>query len=139
MSGGRKNGVFSLTIGVLTILSNDTHYGVMKLLIAIIKDYRKVEDILMGFLEHDVSGATVIEAQGMGQILGNIPIFADNRGFFPGSAHDFYLIMSVVQAFQLEACHQVIQQVCGPLTEPASGIVFTLPVDALLGLKSPLN
>ena len=42
----------------------------MKLLIAIIKDYRKVEDILMGFLEHDVSGATVIEAKAWAKYLG---------------------------------------------------------------------
>ena len=111
----------------------------MKLLVAIIKDYRKVEDILMGLLEHDVSGATVIEAQGMGQILGNIPIFADARGFFPGSAHDSYMILAAIQSQQTEGCTRVIENVCGPLKQPASGIVFTLPIETVIGLKSALN
>ena len=111
----------------------------MKLLIAIIKDCPKVEEILMGFLEHDVTGATVFEGQGMGQILGNIPIFADARGFFPGSAHDSYMIVSAIRADQVDECTRVVEHVCGPLSEPASGIVFTLPVDTLFGLKMSLN
>ena len=93
----------------------------------------------MGFLENDVSGSTVFEAQGMGQILGNIPIFADTRGFFPGSAHDSYIILSAVKSQQINTCTKVIEDICGPLTEPASGIVFSLPIETIVGLKTALT
>ena len=93
----------------------------------------------MGFLENEVSGATVLEGQGMGQILGNIPIFADTRGFFPGSAHDSYIILSAVRSQQIDVCTQVIEDVCGPLADPASGIVFSLPIETIVGLKTALT
>ena len=38
----------------------------MELLITIIKDYKKVEEILLGFIEIEVTGSTVIEGKGRG-------------------------------------------------------------------------
>ena len=117
----------------------EQHYGEVELLIAIVKDYRKVEEILLGFVEHDVTVATVIASQGMGQILGNVPIFADLRGHFPGSIHDSYIIFSALQSDKIQSCMEVIEQICGELTEPASGIVFTLPINRIIGLKTSIN
>ena len=76
----------------------------MELLIAIVKDYSKVEEILLGFVEADIPGATVLEGQGMGQILGNVPIFADLRGHFPGSMHDSYVLISVIDSSRIPRC-----------------------------------
>ena len=65
----------------------------MRLVVCILKDYRRVEEILLGFVELGVTGATVFDARGMGQILGSeVPIFAGLRGLFPGSAVDSQII-----------------------------------------------
>ncbi|MEE2788571.1 MAG: hypothetical protein VX589_14605 [Myxococcota bacterium] len=108
------------------------------LLIAILKDYRLVEEILLGFIENDVTGATVLEGRGMGQILGQVPIFADLRGNFPGSMHDSSVIMAAMPSSKIQSCIDIIEDVCDPLDQPASGITFTLPIDRILGLKSSL-
>ena len=107
----------------------------MELLVLILKDYRKVEGILLGFIELDVRGATVIEAQGMGQLLGDVPIMADLKGLFPGSAHDSYMIVSAVHSSKINECLQLVTETCGSLEEPGSGIAFTLPIGHILGLS----
>ena len=110
----------------------------MTLLIAILKDYRLIEEILLGFVENDVTGATVLEGRGMGQILGQVPIFADLRGNFPGSMHDSSIILAAMPSAKIDTCIAIIEDICDPLNEPASGIVFTLPIDRIIGLKSSL-
>ena len=49
----------------------------MHLLIAVINQEEKLEDVLAGFLEIGVTGATVINSEGMGRLLASeVPIFA---------------------------------------------------------------
>ena len=39
----------------------------------ILKDYQTVEDLMLSMVGLDITGSTVIEATGMGGVLGNIP------------------------------------------------------------------
>ena len=49
----------------------------MQLLVAVINSPEKLDDILSGFLELGITGATVIDSEGMGRVLSHdIPIFA---------------------------------------------------------------
>ena len=49
----------------------------MKLLIIILNKADKLEEVLEGFIEIGVSGATVIDSVGMGHIISReVPIFA---------------------------------------------------------------
>ena len=107
----------------------------MELLVVIIKDYRKVEDILLGFIELDISGATVLEGKGMGQILGEVPIMADLRGLFPGSGLDSYVIISVISKDRVDECRNLVESICGPMEHPSAGILFTLPIGVAVGTK----
>ena len=111
----------------------------MELLVAIIKDYRKVEDILLGFVELDVTGATVVEGKGMGQILGEVPIMADLRGLFPGSGLDSYIIISAVPKSKIEACVKLIENICSPMEQASAGVMFTLPIGLTRGMKDRLE
>ncbi len=110
----------------------------MELLVAICKDYRAVEDILLGFVELGITGATVLEGRGMGQIIGEIPIFAGLRGLFPGSVTDSHVIITVTTRDRAREAMGLIERVAGPLSHPGTGIVFTVPIGALDGLKPEL-
>ena len=110
----------------------------MVLLFCILKDYRIVEDILLAFLEHDITGATLIEGQGMGQILGDVPIFADVRGMFPGSAHDSQVLFSVLEAQDAHKAMNLVEEICGDLSQPGSGLCFTVPVGSSRGISPRL-
>ena len=51
----------------------------MQLLIAVINDEERLDDILSGFLELGITGATIIDSEGMGHVLSHdIPIFASS-------------------------------------------------------------
>ncbi|NCG32013.1 MAG: hypothetical protein GWP44_03950, partial [Proteobacteria bacterium] len=48
-----------------------------RLLVAVINDPEKVDEILSGFVELGITGATVLQSEGMGSVLSHdIPIFA---------------------------------------------------------------
>jgi nitrogen regulatory protein PII len=108
--------------------------GGRQLLVAVVKGHRRVEDVMEGFLEYGIPGATVIDAKGMGQIVtSDLPIFSGFRSLFPGGGEPSYLILSVVEAEQVDEAVQVVRSVCGDFADPGAGIVFTLPVNAFYG------
>ncbi len=112
----------------------------MVALICILKDYRRVEEVLLALLELGVGGATVLEGRGMGQILGNeVPIFAGVRGMFPGSASDSHVVLSVMDAALARTCLEQIERIAGPLTSPGTGMAFTVPLGQVIGLCRPLD
>jgi len=106
----------------------------MELLICILKDYRRVEDVLLGFIEQGITGATVVEARGMAQLVGGQhPLFASVRGLFPGSTHDSHLILAVMDASQVPEALGLIDRVTGGLDGPGRGVAFTVPVTTMRG------
>ena len=111
----------------------------MELLVVILKDYRKVESVLLGFVELDVTGATVLEGQGMGQLLGDVPIMVDLKGLFPGSANDSYVILAAMSAGQITQCMGLVESVCGTMDAPSAGIMFTVPIGAVRGMKPAID
>ncbi|MBU0554104.1 hypothetical protein KKF91_04920 [Myxococcota bacterium] len=106
----------------------------MTLFICILKDYRRVEELLLGFLELGITGATVVEGRGMGQLIGSeLPIFAGMRGLFPGSAQDSHVILSVLDEALIEPAFAVVELIAGPLSAPGAGVAFTLPLSHFRG------
>lgn len=103
--------------------------------VCVLKDYRLVEDLLLALLDHGVTGATVFESRGMGQIVGGeMPLFAGMRGLFPGSAADSHVVLCVTDAALGRRCLALADHVCGPLSAPGRGIAFVVPVDAAVGV-----
>jgi nitrogen regulatory protein PII len=112
----------------------------MKLLVCIVKNHRHAEDILTGFLELGVRGATVVDGRGMGQIVASdIPIFAGFKSLFPVGGGATYLVLSVMDAELSERAIKVIDEVCGSLDKPGAGIAFTIPVDEAYGLAEEIR
>jgi hypothetical protein len=105
-----------------------------ELVVCIVMDHHQVEEILTGFLEMGIRGATVVDSHGMGEILSTqVPIFAGFKALFPGSTAGTYLIMSVVDHEIVDDVILLVEEICGDLSLPGSGFLFTLPV---LTLKS---
>jgi nitrogen regulatory protein PII len=111
-----------------------------RLLIAVVNDPEKVDEILSGFLEMGVTGATVIGSEGMGRLLSHdIPIFAGLQTLISGSRAQNRTIFSVVPEDRLEGALAVLQEVCGNLDSPATGIAVVVPVDRVVGLAPELG
>jgi nitrogen regulatory protein PII len=111
-----------------------------RLLIAVVNDPEKVDEILSGFLEMGVTGATVIDSEGMGRLLSHdIPIFAGLQTLISGSRPQNRTIFSVVPEDRLEDALAVLQEICGNLASPATGIAVVLPVERVVGLAPELG
>ena len=68
----------------------------MQMLIAVINDPEKIDEILAGFLELGITGATVMSTEGMGRVLSHdIPIFAGLQTLLTGSRPQNRTVFSV--------------------------------------------
>jgi nitrogen regulatory protein P-II 1 len=108
------------------------------LLVCVIKRSRVlIDQVMTGFMEIGVTGATVVEGRGMGQILKqDVPIFSGLAELFPGGETDSSMIFSVVDEEVLEAAVRVVEEAEGSvLGTPGKGLVFALPVTFFKGVK----
>ncbi len=107
----------------------------MKLLILILNKVEKLEEVLEGFIEIGITGATVIESVGMGQILSEeVPIFAGLRFMFAGAKPHNKTIFSAIKDEKEKPAIKLLQDILGDLNDPGTGIVFTIPIDKIEGL-----
>jgi len=112
----------------------------VKLVLIILNRVEYLEDLLTAFLEIGVSGATVFNSVGMGQIISkNIPIFAGLSDTFPGSSPSNRTILTVVRERQVERIARMVEEVCGSLDEPGSGLMFSLDIDQTFGFRQDEN
>jgi len=105
-----------------------------EILFCLVKKEHKIEEILTGFLDLGITGATVIDGRGMGEIISeDVPIFAGLRSFFPRGNIHTYIILSVLENDQIADAIALIQEICGNLDEPGTGIAFTMPLTGVYG------
>lgn len=112
----------------------------MQLLIAVINHVEQVDDILAGFVELGITGATILDSEGMGRVLSHdVPIFAGLRSLTARSRPSNQTLFSVIEDDKVDAAIALIQEVCGDLDSPGAGIVFTLPLTRVVGLAPELD
>jgi nitrogen regulatory protein PII len=108
----------------------------MKLLILILNKVEKLEEVLEGFIEIGITGATVIDSVGMGHILSEeVPIFAGLRFMCAGTKPHNKTIFSAIQDEKETPAIELLRKILGDLNQPGTGIVFSIPIDKVEGLK----
>lgn len=113
----------------------------MQLLIAVINEEEKLDEILSGLIELGVTGATIINSEGMGRVLSHdIPIFAGLEALASRSRPRNQTIFSVIRDDRkVDQVIALLQEICGNFDAPATGIVFTVPVGRVVGLAPELG
>jgi nitrogen regulatory protein PII len=108
----------------------------MKLLVFVLNKEELLEDVLEAFVEAGITGATILDSEGMGRFLTyEIPLFADFREFMKGNKPYNKTILSVVEKEEkIKRVEELVEKICGSLSEPGTGILFTIPVDYAKGL-----
>ena len=107
----------------------------------VVNQEEKLEEILSGFLALGVTGATVLHSEGMGKVLAqDVPVFAGLQTLMSRSRPQNTTILSVIESEDvLEKAIALVQEVCGDLAEPSTGIVFTVPLSRMVGLSPELE
>lgn len=113
----------------------------MQLLIAVINQEEKLDEILSALVELGVTGATIISSEGMGRVLSHdIPIFAGLETLASLSRPRNQTLFSVIREDEkVDAVIALLQEICGNLEDPATGIVVTVPVSRAVGLAPELG
>ncbi len=108
----------------------------MKLLVFILNKEELLEDVLTAYIEAGISGATILDSEGMGHFLTyEIPLFADFKDFMKGNKPYNKTILSVIRnEKQIPELEHLLDKICGGLDDPGTGILFTIPVDYARGL-----
>lgn len=108
----------------------------MKLLFVVLNAPEKLEEVLEGLVEVGVTGATVMDSEGMGHILEEVPLFAGLRFLFRGAKPRNKTVFSAIRDEQAEETMQILKKVLRCEEEPGKGVAFLLPVESFIGLRS---
>ncbi|GHT77882.1 hypothetical protein FACS1894130_03520 [Spirochaetia bacterium] len=108
----------------------------MKLLVFVLNREEFLEEVMEAYLEAGVTGATILDSEGMGRFLTyEVPLFAGFKDFMKGNKPYNKTILSVIQDEEIiPQLRSLIEETVGPLSNPGTGIMFTLPVDWAAGL-----
>jgi nitrogen regulatory protein P-II 1 len=113
----------------------------MTLFVYICNKPDKLEEILEGFIEIGITGATIIDSLGMGHVLATeIPIFAGFQSLLSGASAYNKTILSVIkEPEKVAAAFKMVEEVCGPLGAKGAGIAFSIPIEKVQGLMPELG
>ncbi len=115
--------------------------GSTHLLICVVSNTALVNEIVSGFLDIGVTGATVIDSHGMLQLAGaRIPVFSGFRQLLEGDRQPNRTLFSVIDDDKtLNEAMRLVEDACGDLEEPSTGIMFVVPVTRVKGLAAPVD
>jgi nitrogen regulatory protein PII len=105
-------------------------------MVIILDEAELVDELLTGFLDIGVPGATIIDSRGMGSIIRkDMPIFAGLASLFPEHTGS-RMVMSVVNDQTAEKVFELVEELVGQTDTAHSAICFTLPVDEFRSIRS---
>jgi hypothetical protein len=108
----------------------------MKLVVFVLNKEELIEEALMAYVEAGITGATIMDTEGMGRFLTyEVPLFADFKSFMKGNKPYNKTIFSVVQHDDaIPRLEKLLDKLCGGFDNPGTGILFSIPVDYARGL-----
>lgn len=105
--------------------------ALVKLLVCVLNETKRLNDLLKAMAELGISGATVLESQGTEQFAKDAPVIAGLRHLVTQGRSFSYTVFSVVEDDGLaDRTMKAIEDHILPGTHPGTrGIAFTVPVD----------
>lgn len=115
----------------------------MHLLVQVLEQTEHLAGLLEGFTKAGVTGTTVLDSIGMGRILlerrADVPAMQIIKDVLAKGKPTNKTIFAVVgDEDTLRKAIEVVRLLCGDLNTPGKGILFTLRLDLVQGLKKAL-
>ena len=111
------------------------------LLMAVIDDSSKIWDVLDAWERLGISGATIHDSTGLHrttQLRDDLPLFPSVHDLLGKTETNHRTIWSVLEdTVDVEALVRATEEIVGPLNNPRTGIIFTIPVLKVWGLRRP--
>lgn len=110
----------------------------MKLLIIVLNKIECLERLLTAFGTNNIPGATIIDSKGMAQELEQFSdldfMFSLRKLINPAHRENKTIFMVVPEAL-VSKVSRIVNEVTGGLNNPDTGILFTVPIDHIEGLR----
>lgn len=102
----------------------------MYLLIAVINDESLLDELIMGWLDMGITGATVAETTDLLQLISyHIPIFAGFRSLTTGGMrHNKTLLIAIEDQETLDRAVAYLESVTSATGKPHQGVYFVAPL-----------
>ncbi|CAM2906291.1 hypothetical protein HAHI6034_07405 [Hathewaya histolytica] len=112
----------------------------MQMLVFVLNKIDLLDDIISELTKSGIRGATVIDSTGMATVLcesdhSEIPIFGSLKMLLNGSRPFNKTIFTVLKDDEVQIAIEAIKKVAGDLSKPNTGILFSLPVNFVEGIK----
>lgn len=114
----------------------------MYMVIFVVHDPGKLNELLQAWEEVGLSGATILPSTGLGRLrqrLGlrdDLPIMPSLRDFYPFEEETNRTLFTLVKdEAMVEQLRQAAERVLGPLEAPNTGIMVVLPVVRIYGVS----
>jgi len=109
----------------------------MEILMVILKKIDLVDEIMQKLAETGVRGGTIVDGTGMAKALVNmedIPMFGMLRHILVDEKKmTSKLLIFVLKKEQVKVTRETIKEVIGDLSEPNTGIMFSIPIKDVEG------
>ncbi len=110
----------------------------MQLLVLVLNKVEVLEELMTQMASGGISGATILNSTGMATTLLNseedVPLFGLLRKVLNPDRVESKTIFTVLKDEQIDTAKEIINRVTGGLSNPNTGILFTLPINSVEGL-----
>ncbi len=110
----------------------------MQLLLLVLNQVEKLDDLLDTLMEQGISGATILSSVGMVRELAGRdeyqPIFGSPWFLNDPDRKESKTIFLVLNDEQVAKAKSVIYQIIGDISQPDTAVLFTLPVLSVEGI-----
>lgn len=110
----------------------------MRLLVFILNRVECLDELLAEMAEAGIQGGTILNSTGMATELSHSDeydsIFGSLRAFLDPGREENRTILIALKEEQLPVAMGIIRRVVGDLTQPDTGVAFTLPIDFTEGI-----
>lgn len=111
----------------------------MKMLVIVLNKVDKLEDLLLSFTDSGIKGATVLDSYGMAKVLidneEELPLFASLRMLLNEKRPFNKTIFTILDEAQVPVAVDCVHKIVGDLSKPGVGILFTIPLDFIEGVR----
>ncbi|MBW2368025.1 MAG: hypothetical protein JRH15_09080 [Deltaproteobacteria bacterium] len=113
----------------------------MYLLTAVINNEALLDDLLTGWLDIGITGATVVESTDFVELIStHVPIFAGFRSLTGGGMHHNKTIFTAVETQEiLDEAVAFMESLCRKTDKPHQGIYFVTPIERFNRLGAPVH